>query len=101
MAIKLASPKPVLNALAAEAALVLEEIGTDIVVGQHYRGILNVEADALSRLTEGKSIPASLAHLQASKAPARDDRFFRAWPPEWKEAVRLEATATVAFPQMQ
>ena len=46
-------PQAVLNATAAVVALVLEEIGTDFVVGQHYRGVLDVEADALSQLTEG------------------------------------------------
>ncbi len=78
IAIKLASPKPVLNALAAEVALVLEEIGTDIVVGQHYRGVLNVEADALSQLTEGNHPHVSCTFAGFAGTSARDDRFFRA-----------------------
>lgn len=63
VAVKLASPHPKLNRLAAELALQLELLGAEAVTGHHWRNILNIEADALSRLGEGKAVPARLAPL--------------------------------------
>eukprot|EP00974_Lingulodinium_polyedra_P018164 1758655-Lingulodinium_polyedra.AAC.1 len=60
IALKLASPKPVLNALAAEIVLTLEACKIEVLVGTHYRGTLNVLADALSRLAEGAEVPRAL-----------------------------------------
>lgn len=63
VAVKLASPRPKVNRLAAELALQLEIVGAEAVTGHHWRNILNIEADALSRLTEGKDIPLRLRTL--------------------------------------
>ena len=61
VALKLGSSVPTVNYLAAELSLLMEELDIEFLEGAHYRGILNVEADALSRLTEGKKVPRSLA----------------------------------------
>ena len=72
VALRLGSSVPTINYLAAELSLLLEEMDIEILQGDHYRGVLNVEADALSRLTEGKKVPRSLAHMKMSAPPARD-----------------------------
>ena len=69
VAAKLASPHPKVNLLAAELALRLEILGVDAIIGQHWRNTLNLEADALSRLTEGKSIPTRLRALPRDQLP--------------------------------
>ena len=61
-----------MNYLAAELSLLMEELDIELLEGAHYRGILNVEADALSRLTEGKKVPRSLALLKMTAPPSRD-----------------------------
>lgn len=63
VAVKLASPHPKVNRLAAELALQLELMGAEAIAGHHWRNVLNIEADALSRLTEGKAIPSRLLTL--------------------------------------
>ena len=83
-ALKLASPKPLVNALAAEISLQLEVLGADLVLGEHWRNALNVEADALSRLAEGKPLPDSLSHLVQSPTGDRS-KWFRAWPESWAQ----------------
>lgn len=68
VAIKLASPHPAVNRLAAELALALENIGAEALTGQHWRNVVNIEADALSRLSEGKEVPLRLRHLPRDRA---------------------------------
>ena len=72
-ALKLASPTPTVNLLAAEVSLALETLGVEVLQGEHYRGVINVEADALSRILEGKGIPRSLWHLKATTVPPRSE----------------------------
>lgn len=68
--IKLASPHPVLNRLAAELALCLEDLQAEASTGQHWRNTVNIEADALSRLQEGKEVHHRLKYLPREHAPA-------------------------------
>ena len=60
VALKLSSPKVLMNSLAAEIALVLDELRAELILTQHIQGVLRFEADALCRLLQGASIPASL-----------------------------------------
>ena len=83
-ALKLASPRPLMNAIASEISLTLECFQIQALVGEHFRGSLNVEADALSRLNEGARLPKSLAHVIRASVPVRDDDFYKAWPPHWR-----------------
>lgn len=69
IAVKMASPHPKANRLAAEIALLLEETGAETVSGQHWRNEINIEADALSRLTEGKEVPTRLRPLPREPVP--------------------------------
>ena len=63
VAVKLASSDKVINRLAAELALTLEQWGLEALTGQHWRNVINIEADALSRLQEGYEIPVRLRPL--------------------------------------
>ncbi len=72
VALKLASSVPTVNYLAAELSLLMEDMDIEALEGSHYRGVLNVEADALSRLAEGKKVPRSLAHIKMTPRPLRD-----------------------------
>ena len=54
IASKLPSSTPAANRLAGEIALDCARMDLDTIWGAHFRGSLNVEADALSRLGEGK-----------------------------------------------
>ena len=65
----MASPHPKANRLAAEIALLLEETGAEAASGQHWRNEINIEADALSRLTEGKEVPTRLRPLPREPVP--------------------------------
>ena len=69
VAVKLASPHPAINRIAAELALLLEEIGAEALTGQHWPNAINIEADALSRLDEGSRIPDRLLALPRDVAP--------------------------------
>lgn len=66
---KLASSEPVVNRLAAEISLLIEQGGMEAVEGQHWRNIINIEADALSRLEEGYEVPERLRDLPRDRAP--------------------------------
>ena len=70
-ALKLASPTPSVNLIAADIAFTLELLNIERLAGEHFRGTVNVEADALSRLLEGKEIPRSLWGIKASRVPPR------------------------------
>lgn len=63
VAVKLASPDKVINRVAAELSLTLEQWGLETLTGQHWRNIINIEADALSRLQEGYEVPERLRAL--------------------------------------
>ena len=65
---KLASPRPRVNAVAAEITPMLEATRADLLVPRHFRGAINVEADALSRLNEGKEVPRRLTCSSRSTA---------------------------------
>eukprot|EP00435_Cladocopium_sp_Y103_P029802 s477_g7.t1 len=68
VAVKLASPHPVVNRLAAEMSLRLESLNAEALTGQHWRNVINLAADALSRLAEGKEVPARLRCLPRDQA---------------------------------
>ena len=72
---KLASPVPTVNAIAAEVALALEEFNLEELQGRHFRNVLNIEADALSRLTEGKKVPGALKGIKMTSVPTRDQMY--------------------------
>ena len=72
---KLASSEPVVNRLAAEISLLVEQGGMDTVEGQHWRNVINIEADALSRLQEGYEVPARLHGLPQDQAPPAEELF--------------------------
>ena len=41
--------------------------------GEHLRGTLNIEADALSRLTHGSSVPVCRQYVRRLHPPVRND----------------------------
>ena len=65
VAVKLASPHPKANLVAAELALRTEQLGIEAVLGQHWANPINIEADALSRLEE-----ANKSHHDFCRCPA-------------------------------
>ena len=73
---KLSSNTPTMNSIAAEIAL--RVVGLQIELG-HVAGVANYEADALSRLCQGKAVPAHLAEVERATAPVRNADFFLAW----------------------
>ena len=68
-----------MNACAAEIGLRIVDLRLDL---KHISGVSNYEADALSRLFAGKSIPPHLAGVRRANAPERNAEFFAAWPKE-------------------
>ena len=42
-----------MNTFAAEVSLILDELEAELILTQHIQGVLNFEADALSRLSQG------------------------------------------------
>ena len=68
-----------MNSIAAEIGL--RVCSPHIELG-HVAGVANYEADALSRLCQGKAIPSHLAEVQRAAAPVRDSGFFLAWSSE-------------------
>ena len=77
-AVKMTSPAPILNELAMELALALGCIGAEVAIGEHIRGVLNVEADALSRLWEGADLPVRLRCVHRTIAPMRHESWYHA-----------------------
>jgi hypothetical protein len=73
---KLSSNTPTMNSIAAEIGL--RVISLQIELG-HVAGVANYEADALSRLCQGKAIPSHLAEVQRAATPCRESGFFLAW----------------------
>ena len=80
-AARLAGRTPAMNALAAELGLRLESAGVTMA-HEHYRGVLNFECDALSRLAEGAQVPARLLAVPRAVPRERVASFFWAWPRE-------------------
>ena len=78
-ALKLSSSTATVNLVAAEIALRLEALSIPQIEGEHYRGTLNIEADALSRLSEGKEVPASCVGIEASVVPPRSAVYQLSW----------------------
>ena len=74
---KFSSPSASCNLLAAEICLLLEKCNVNLLL-DHIRTEANLEADALSRLSEGKKIPAALNGLKAAPVPSRESTF-RVW----------------------
>ena len=70
---------PLMSQLAGEIALTLESFEIDALWGRHLRGVLNVLADPLSRLSEGSTVPESLQDATRMTVPALSS-LFRAWP---------------------
>ena len=82
-ALELKGRSPLMNALASEVMLRLEEYNLEAVVAKHIPGVMNFLADALSRLSAGKELPESLAKVRRVPSPVRDEKFWRAWPADW------------------
>ena len=76
---KAAGKTPVMNALAAEVALRLECAGVQ-TLPEHLSGTLNFQCDALSRLSQGASIPTVLQDVPRAVPKDRSSHFFWAWP---------------------
>ena len=70
---------PIMNALSAEVALRLESAMVHVGL-EHYRGALNFECDALSRLSQGAVIPERLLDMPKSCLKPRLPSLFWAWP---------------------
>ena len=76
VATKMASPHPVVNRLAAELALCVENLRLETLTGQHWRNVVNIEADALSRLQEGYAVPLRLQKLPRDEIVPTSELFF-------------------------
>jgi len=65
------------DALAAEIALVLDELGVELIRTQHMQDVLYFETDALKRVLHGVSF---IHHFNATclLVPPKDDAFCRA-----------------------
>ena len=79
VAMKPSSPKVLMNASAAEIALVLGGLSAKVILTQRVWSVLNYEAHALSRLSQGTSLPASLVNATCLPVPPRNDLFNKAW----------------------
>ena len=86
VALKLSSNRPLMNALAGEISLILEGLNCGMLLGVHVPGVLNYVADALSRLSEGETIPSSLSQARRIEPPPRVASFYKAWPTDWTTA---------------
>ena len=63
VALKLSSPKLSNNALAAEIALVLDELEAELIPTQHIQVVLFYETDTVGGLSQETLIPASLVRV--------------------------------------
>ena len=88
-AARLAGRTPAMNAIAAELALRLESAQVH-AQPEHLSGTLSFECDALSRLSQGASIPKTLANVQRSEPRRRSPFFFWAWP---RDPLRTQRNA--------
>ena len=78
---RLRSSSPIMAAIAAEISLCLEGLHSDLREAEHIMEEHTVVAAAFSRLTDGATVPHSLAQVQRVLAPDWQQAF-RAWP--WK-----------------
>lgn len=69
--LKLRSSKPGMALLAAERVVTLKEMDSQIAFGRHLRSAANYLADALSRLSVGKSVPKQLKEVPRVEPPVR------------------------------
>ena len=69
--LKLRSSKPGMALLAAELVVTLKEMDSQIAFGRHLRSAANYLADALSRLSVGKSVPKPLEEVPRVEPPVR------------------------------
>jgi len=74
-AARLAGRTPAMNVLAVELAVRLESAQVGLAP-EHLRGTLNVECDALSRLSQGAKVPDRLRHVPRSSPKPRSQAFF-------------------------
>ena len=72
---KSSSKSPAMNFLAGEIGL-LCEMRSMTLQCKHVPESINIEADSLSRLSEGKSVPRSLDDAVQVPAPVRDSSFY-------------------------
>ena len=70
---------PAMNAIMAEIAIRLESANAQ-VLPEHLSGTLNFECDALSRLSEGADLPATLRSVLRVKPRDLVPGFFLSWP---------------------
>ena len=59
--------------------VLMDELSAELILTQHVQGVLFFEADALSRFSQGASIPASLTNATCLPVPRRNDAFYKAW----------------------
>ena len=76
---KMASSTPAMSALGAEIGIRTPSCKAYFHVA-HIRGLLNVDCDALSRLSCGYEVPENLLGAHRTEAPPRRGSFFLAWP---------------------
>ena len=69
------SKSPAMNFIPGEIGLCCERLSINITC-KHVPESINVEADVLSRLHEGKPIPARFATVTRIAAPERDTSFY-------------------------
>ena len=67
-----------MNYIVAAISLLLEQLNCHLT-SEHDRADVNVEADALSSLAQGKEVPARIRQIKPSKVPDRATTF-QAWP---------------------
>ena len=82
-ALQYKSRKELIKQIAAEISLRLDRMRSELQSAIHVPGALNFEADSLSRLSVGKSVPEVLKRARRYDAPNRDASFWLAWPQEW------------------
>ena len=75
---KMASSTPSMNALGAEIGIRMASYRAYFQVA-HVPGVCNVECDALSRLSCGYQVPASLLEVARTGGTSRRGSFFLAW----------------------
>ena len=69
------------NHLAAEISLLLETLHIEALDPRHWRNTINIEADALSRLSEGKPLPRRLQGLPRDEIQCTLGLFeLKRWP---------------------
>ena len=78
---------PAMSALAAEVALRLEIAGVNLLP-EHVSGTLNVECDALSRISQGKPVPKTLENVKRDEPRTRSSRFW------WAQGFSAASSST-------